>query len=454
MSNLRKALVWVLTVVSLLDILLAVPVSASITPAQPQTGISPPGTIISSQMLNALGAKLQLPKIAQDAINRGVKPAALQNVDCTLEQNVEVLSDQATQSIKSSVNNGIVDVGRLSGITPDEGKIYVDKVSGAALQFVKGTDNKTYLYSAEQDNLVKEIYIPDQTVHLNDANISSKNENVDVLAVSTQSTSDNATAMYVINFDETRQCTGIDETTKNTVGVKLKGSLTINAPTMDAMYTKWDGYKFIYHAGESADVSASLFMDIKSEVKIPLMGFDIPSDICGVTVGVFLVVGVDGQITIDYSFEQHYNITAGVQGGTFCYVPTSLDGVLNQDFGFNSDGVKISGKIKGDIYVSAEVALRILGKVSIGINARLGIALEVKLDEGAADSFKAKADGYFSINARVKIFSKDWKKELYSYHFLLFEKTQKPNPEYIITIDQACVYGDIIKGRVVRRTAS
>ncbi|MGE5677820.1 MAG: hypothetical protein ACM3ZR_07160, partial [Pseudomonadota bacterium] len=60
---------------------------------------------------------------------------------------------------------------------------------------------------------------------------------------------------------------------------------------------------------------------------------------------------------------------------------------------------------------------------------------------------------YFTINARIKISSRDWKKELFSYHFLLFDKTQKPKSNYIISINEACAYRDIIKGRVEILTA-
>jgi hypothetical protein len=262
MRKYKNALTWALTVIFLLNILMVVPVSANSVPIQPPAAIPPTATIVNNQMLNNLGTKPQIPKIAQDALKRGVKPGVLERVDYTLSKNVELLSDEAIQSIKSNVKNGIVDVSRLSGISPENDKIYVDKISGAAFQFVSGTDNKTYLYTAENDSLVEEINIPDQSVHLNDANISFKNDNVVINPMRLYSTSDSGSS-YEIKFNKNLKVTGIDQYNKNTVGVKIDGSLFINAPTLDAKYTKWDGYKFIYHATEHAEVSAELYCDMK-----------------------------------------------------------------------------------------------------------------------------------------------------------------------------------------------
>lgn len=455
MKRVKNRLILALTIIFMLNIIMSAPASAGEAPTLPPSSGTKPGTIVSDELIQNVGTNLQLSKIAQDAIKRGVKPGTFQNVDYTLRQNVELLNNDVVQSIKSNTKGGVVDVTGLTDFVPDERKTYVDKSSGLAFQLLKSTDNKTYMYAADQESIVMDINIPEQTVLLNEANITKINENVRFSVLTPYSTGSTSQESYRIVFNKEYKVPGFDEK-GNTVEVKLNGSINIIKPYLDVEYTKHDGYKCVFNAGEQAEVSAKFYADVEKEVKVPLIEFGIPGgDICTAGVGVFLVINVDGTIDMEYSFNQHYDLIAGVKGGTWYYIPTGIDGVLEKSFGFDTDGLKLSAEINAKVYISAEVALKILGKADININAKLGIYLEAKCGYGGnSDLLSIKANGVFSITGRLKIKSFDKKKDLLNYKFPLFNITQEPKSSYVISITEACAYRDSIKGRIEKVTGT
>lgn len=74
-------------------------------------------------------------------------------------------------------------------------------------------------------------------------------------------------------------------------------------------------YDLKFTAGEKANIYIKGDAKFKKEVKVPIMGFNIGAGNLGaVSVGVFLVIGIDGNVTFEFQVDQGYTVTAGVKG--------------------------------------------------------------------------------------------------------------------------------------------
>lgn len=454
MINARKLLGILMLVVYITGAVLIIPSYADNIPPIPQIGnISPMVKVANDDFINSLGIKPKVPQIAADAVKNGITPATFQNITYELNENVEWLNEETVEALKAHTENGVIASSKLDRVAPDEGKIYVDKDSGTALRLVEGDNGEITVLYADEDMLVKDINIPEQRVNLNAANISFVAGGVECSTARTKSGTGQQN-QYVLTFNESMNVPGYDKEGKK-IEVKLKGNLIIKYPVIEAQYTKKNGYKFIFSAGEEANVSAELYAELKKEIKIPLTGFDINSDACKVNVGIFLIIDVNGKITMDYEFKQHLNVRAGLKGGTYYYIPTSVKSVLEKDFGFVTEEFSINAELKGETDISTEVTFNILGKGKVILDIRLGLGIEVKYTcDESTDTLSIKGDGIFKITGKIKIKGFDKKKELVSYKYPLFEYTKAKKSNYSIEVKEACAYEDLLKIQVMKYTGT
>lgn len=406
--------------------------------------------------LNPIGGKIiqkigppDLPDISRDARAKGLQPASLKNVTLRLKPGVNWLSEDQSQIIKEHAVSGKISQSLLPSIEP--GKIYVDPFSLIALEFLKGDGGILYILIADDDKIVEEISIPEQTVFLNEANITRLTQGINVTSYKMKS---GTTEMVGFNFyfDERQTLPGYDQEGKR-IEVALKGSLNVDSPAVEVKYTKDSGYKFIFFASQKAEVQAELLAQLKKDIKIPLYEFTIPAEGCKITAGFFLVLGVDGSITLEYSVKQSSSVRAGLQGDTFYYMPTSLNTVREVNFAFTPENLSLSSDVKGETSLLAEVAFDILGKGKVVLDNKLGVFLEAKagIQGASGDYLSIKGDGFAKISGRVKVKSFDKSKTIYEYKYPLFNYVKERSSSYTIEIAEACTYRDIIKGSIVEK---
>lgn len=454
MRNLRKLLGFLMLVVYITGTALMIPTYADNVPLIPQIGdikqfIKP----VDADFINSLGTKPKVPQIAVDAIEKGIIPSTFQNITYELNDNVEWLNEEAVEALKRNGEDGVIAASELDGVDPDEDKVYVDKNSGTALRFFKGDNGEITILDANEDELVKEINIPEQNVSLNAANISFVAEGVECSTATTKSGTGQQ-EQYILTFNESMNVPGYDKEGKK-IEVKLKGDLVIKYPYVETEYTKKSGYKFIFNASEEANVSAELYAELKKEIKIPLTGFDINSDAFKVNVGIFLIIDVNGKITMNYEFNQHLSVRAGIKGGTYYYIPTSVKSVLEKDFGFETKEFSLNAEINGETDISTQVTFDVLGKGKVIVDIRLGLRIEAKYaNDMNTDTLSIKGDGIFKITGKIKIKSFDKKKELISYKYPLFEYTKAKKSNYSIEVKEACAYKDLLKIQILKYTGA
>ncbi|NPV44285.1 MAG: copper amine oxidase N-terminal domain-containing protein [Firmicutes bacterium] len=403
---------------------------------------------IDGKIIQKIGPP-SLPDISIEARAKGIQPASLKNITLRLKPGVDWLSEDQVQIIKEHAASGKINQSLLPSVEP--GKIYVDPSSLLAFEFVRGEGGVLYVLLADEDKIVEEISIPEQTVFLNEANITRLTQGINVTSYKMKS-GNTERAGFNFYFDERQTLPGYDQDGKR-IEVALKGSLNVDSPAVEVKYTKDNGYKLIFFASQNAEVQAELLAELKKDVKIPLYDFTIPAEGCKITVGFFLVLGVDGRITLEYSVTQSSSIRAGLQGDTAYYLPTSIEAVKEVSFAFTPENLSLSADVKGETSLLAEVAFDILGKGKVILDNKLGVLLEAKagVQGTSGDYLSIKGDGFVKINGKVKVKSFDKSKTIYEYKYPLFNYVKERSSDYNIEIAEACAYRDIIKGSIVEK---
>ncbi|WP_143147789.1 hypothetical protein [Desulforamulus hydrothermalis] len=359
------------------------------------------------------------------------------------------MNEAQVRAIRDHAGGGKINSSFLPSVEP--GKIYIDPFSLLALEFVRGEGGTFYILLADDDKIVDELSIPEQTVFLNEANLTYLAHGVNISSYKIKSGATER-AGFNFYFDEKHTLPGYDQEGKR-VEVALKGSINVDSPAVEVKYTADSGYKFIYFASQRAEVQAELLAQLKKEVKIPLYDFTVPAEGCKITVGFFLVLGVDGKITLEFSVSQSSSVRAGLQGNTSYYLPTSFHAVKEVSFAFTPENLSLSADIKGETSLLAEAAFDILGKGKVILDNKIGVLLEAKasVQGGGSDYLSIKGDGFAKINGRVKIKSFDENKTIYEYKYPVFNYVKERSGSYNIEIAEACAYRDLIQGSIVEK---
>ncbi len=434
--------------------LLPILISVCFVPGYPSCAAEASGYLllnpIDEKTIQELGPS-KLPDIAIDAISKGIQPASLKNVTLKLKSEVNWLSSDQVKIIKENAKNGTISQSLLPSVKP--GMIYADPFSLHAIEFIKGDGDTLYILLADDSKIVEEISIPEQMVFLNEANITYVAQGINFTSYKKKSGNSEATG-FNFEFNEHKTLTGKDEN-GTSVEVSLKGRLNIAYPMVEVKYTKNKGYKFIFQASQNAEIQAQLLSQIKKEVKIFLYECTIlpPEQGFRIAERFYLVLGVDGKITLEYSVNQTSFIRAGLKGNTSFYIPTSVNTEKDLSFDFNSENLSLSADVKGEISLLAETVFDILGKGQFILDKKLGVLLEAKssIQGTSGDYLSIKGDGFVKITGKIKIKSFEKSKKIYEYKYPLFNYVSERTGSYNIEIDEACAYRDVIKGRIVER---
>jgi len=389
-----------------------------------------------------------LPEIALTAIKNGIKPATFQNLQYQLAPGVEWLDEQSTRTIVQKSQNGRIAKDLLPRWNLTAPKTFIHRDTGVMLTFIPEGNQLDIQSGADQDVLA-EITLPLQKVPLNAANIFFVAPGVQVQSRTQKSANGNSGEGFTYTFNKQKTLPGYDQEDKK-IEVALEGALFIQNPTLEAEYSKNGGYRFVFHGLQTADVKARLLMDIKKEVKIPITGYKIDSDVCKVNIGVFLVLGVDGEITMECRVSEQFRITAGFRGDTDYYIPTSVKKVCDVDFEINEPEITLDGKVQGLAAVSAEISCKVLGKANVTLTPRIGLKVDAAMEKSDTEKLDVKGKAFFDIQGKVAYKSFDKKKKLYSNEYPLFHYYKEKGSRYQVVISEACAFRDLISGEVLK----
>lgn len=337
-------------------------------------------------------------------------PAAMKGVTYALADNVVKVDQSVTGNIRSvgQVQGRNASVpGSISRIMGQGGLLKADQLKAAAgLSTIKpgqvfvdvdndlafkvptqpAKDGEPYagyvpVIKPELQEVIKDFKIPAQTVQLNKSNVAhfasdANGNSLDkylkkpgqtyVMSQNTEMEPIGPTHLkdVIAEFYFPSEGITLNGTTASggEVSINVKGYLGIGDMTLDGYYDKWD-YAFYFSVAEEMQLQAVFAAELKEEVRIPILGVDVGSDskIGSIAGGLFLIVGVDGDFTLEIEARQWTKLNkVGLKGSNFFYVPCSIKPLLEfGDCGFTLDS-HFNGAVDGYVKGGALLELSLL----------------------------------------------------------------------------------------------
>ncbi|TAH74964.1 MAG: copper amine oxidase N-terminal domain-containing protein [Anaerolineaceae bacterium] len=413
-------------------------------------------------------------------------------------------------------------------ISLQKGKIYIDENTQSTYRVIDASGEEAAVVQPRAEDVIKSIYIPNQEIRLTKGNITDMAEGVTLVDEDDSISSYASGAMEaelpepdrsrnfhefnipeMILFEmpsnpnkkpvETEQPKGKNEPTvkptptphpenrdaKDTsnsgslsIVVKLKGGkIRVYEPKL-ICEADWDGE---FNLGfESMTVESSVLVESKikfeKEMCVRIYGYgldyDSGSEILGrriaahIGVGIYAVIGVNGEITITAKIETVGDIRGGVMGnfwGVLVGVPSALPYAWYDSEDFKA-AILLNGKINAWAYVGPQLTLDVLdfnlltAQVWLGLEAEAIIEGEASEEKGASLQLDLSAD--FVALFKAWLFNNPF--EYYLLKLRIFEKTFQfkigamvggdsvKNKEItpVIQVDGLCAHRDKIWGSI------
>ncbi len=394
----------------------------------------------AGQLISGSAVQLKPPeKIIRDGgyIDRGILDQVLSYSGGTADPGTVVIDPQAGTSFKISAS---------TAFPTDYGEASLDKQAEAL--------ENTYMIEQPRINEVFSDFSiggkDGEKVGLTRGNITGFAENVEACvvpdgAVKTMSFGDALKDYKYLTGDKLINLQFTD--TKLTAGgsggkqltVTLSGGLGISDIEVDAKYSAFGGYHMIMNVAEEFYLVAEVQGTIQEEVRIPLLGIDIPFGIGRVSGGLFLILGVDGDIRIEAEAREYTSARMGVRGKTYFGLPVSAKGVFNKEFLKDGD-VDIAGKIDGYVKVGPLLEISLFGLDLVGAGAFVGVGLRVEKDGGKSAENNGQMldiNLYASLQIYIKIIGKTL--NLINWTPSLLHKRQQDTGGYRVHIEEAYI---------------
>ncbi|NLO08977.1 MAG: copper amine oxidase N-terminal domain-containing protein [Clostridiales bacterium] len=413
-------------------------------------------------------------------------------------------------------------------INLQKGKIYIDENTQSTYRVIDASGEEAAVVHPKAEDVIKSIYIPSQEISLTKGNITDMAEGVTLVneddSISSYASDgmkaelpapDTSRNYHEFNIPEmvllempskpgkppvdTEQPKGKKEPTQKptptphpedreaegtsnsesiSMVVKLKGGkIRVYEPKL-ICEADWDGE---FNLGfESMTVESSILVESKikfeKEMCVRIYGYgldyDSGSEILGrriaahIGVGIYAVIGVNGEITITAKIETVGDIKGGVMGnfwGVLVGVPSALPYAWYDSEDFKA-AILLNGKINAWAYVGPQLTLDVLdfnlltAQVWLGLEAEAIIEGEASEENGASLQLDLSAD--FVALFKAWLFNNPF--EYYLLKLRIFEKTFQfktgsmvggdsvKNKEItpVIQVDALCAHRDKIWGSI------
>lgn len=370
--------------------------------------------------------------VAARALARGEKPGTFNNVHYQFAKNVRTLTPAQKNSIRLK-QDGILD---LTGgaFRPSPDSVYIDPASDLVLQAEPVDDNQMIALRPSLSAVFQDIDIPEQEVPVTLANTIS-------MARGIVESSLQLNNKYAVNlqFDSVKFL--IDKVDNDSLTVTLDGQILLTNPRVEGKYSKNGGYRLVFLATEQIDMKIYTSMKLKEEAKTPIWGTEIKmSDLGKCEIGLFILCTMEGHVTLAVEIHQGIEMAMGAKGGTFWYVPTSIQNISTIDAWCDID-YKVTSQLKAFIGFQCTANLKVKGYNALDIYVNAGMEGTV-----ATDGMTLDADVGLRLKAGGKIVSKSF--TLIDHYYSLW-KYQKPDFHgYDMVIHEACAWGDYVAGEI------
>lgn len=359
--------------------------------------------------------------------------------------------DQAAQSRGREIKNGTVVVDPASGTafkvvspTTFSGAFAADEGLG---ELVKPLANTYGVARPQLSEVVKSFELQEETIQLTRGNISGFAPNIEknlILPglVTPQAFNDALKDFKYLSSDPLIKLQFTDQELEASLGngqavnVVVSGGLGIDQIDLTGRYSGFSGYKIAITLKQESYLVVEMDASVKSEVRIPILGLDIPFGIGRVSGGIFAIVGLDGSLRLEIEARDYTETTLGVRGSTKFYVPTSVHPIFNQKF--SSDGeVDLYGDIDGYLKFGPMLGLELFGFDLVGAGVFLGAGVQVQTDQKMLDVHL-----YGVFNVYVKLAGESY--SLANYHPTILRRRQANTAGFRVKVLEAFV----LPGRV------
>lgn len=391
--------------------------------------------------------------VALKAIREGVKPGTFKNVSVVYQNKVVFLNPASKKSlIKSSSKTPILKPLQLQQLQLRSDKIYVDKHSDLVFKPKFLNKDTLVLIQPKIDQVFKKINIPLQKVPITRANTDYALKNTQVVD---QESDGDYTMKLVFNdtlYHFEKEIKKGKLKTKINFDVNLDGFIGFTNPTIEAKYSKNNGYKLVFHAKEKAQLKVVSDLKLEAEYSFPIWGYDIPIENFGsCKIGIFIVFEANGEVHLEASVKQGLQVDSGIQGKTFYFIPRSIKPIVGFQKNFEVD-YEVKGKIKAFAGIDVEASIKFKSYALLKIRTRAGAEVKAEMQKGDASKLEAEIGARFLIDGKLSIKSYDKKFEIYNKYFLIWKKQTKNYNNYTLTINDADAYYDRIWGRVLKNS--
>lgn len=371
--------------------------------------------------------------LAQKSISSGEKPGEFKGVSYRYASHVKALSPKQKNQL-SMKQDGILEITGQNAFIPHPDTVYVDPQSELVFQTERVSDNQMLMMRPKLSAVFDNIDIPQQEVGLTLANTVSIVEGV--VAAATQTNN-----IYAVNLRFDSVSFLLDTAREGSLSATLVGQILLTNPRVEGKYSKNGGYQLVFKTRETVDLKVYTTVKAKKEIKKPIWGTEIKAgDLGKCEIGLFLLINMEGEVSLSFEIDQGIDMAIGAKGGTFFYLPTSLNNVSNIDYWCNIDyGVEAKMKAFAGLQCTANLKIKSYNALDLYINGGM---------EGTVDTDGSilNADIGFRIKSGGKIVSKSF--TLMDNYYSLWKVQQPDYRGYYMQIHEACAFGDYVVGEI------
>jgi hypothetical protein len=385
--------------------------------------------------------------VAQKAIQNGIKPGTFQNVTYTYQKNVAKRPLQSFTTLPQKLKpDGKLQKSDFESLHLSKDSIYVVDHSDLVLQSEWINNDEIQIFKPTFEEVFMDFNLPLQTVPITSANTSYALEGSEVKDESNGTEYKSIMEFKDKEYEFEKEFEQGNKKEIIKFKIKINGSIAYNKPSVEAKYSKNDGYRLVFHADEIADLQVVADIALDFEVQIPVWEFKIPAgDIGEAKVGVYIVLGVGGTVQLIADIDQSLSIHSGVYGSTKYYFPTSVhttnqfDSHCDLTYDFELTQLKAIGGI--DCIANIKVKGYDLLKL------RVRGALEVRFELEDSDKVYAIELGLrVLIDGKVKKINTKF--TILDKYIEIWRKEEKNFDGYTLAIHEADAYHNRVFGSI------
>lgn len=402
-----------------------------------------------------------------------LQPTQIQNVTYSYQDAVIKVDLKKFITIDGSIKPPL-------GTDITSGTILVDEgMKTSYFVLGKNPDGTLLVRRPTMIEVFKNFSIPEQTLKFNDANIIDLQPNIKaaraaktsingilIEKISQPNTSTNTEGqgkqqLYSLTADQKKKevekalaggvSYSFDKTPLNgfyfdglqlkNINIRLSGKIGLNMDFV-TKYTISNGYDFGIKGAEVLGLKAALDFKAKTEVYVPIIGINLPFAVGNLRAGVFVVVGINGDIKVVVSGEEGLSFNAGIKGDTDYCIPTSFD-TYGSHTSYTSAEFDANGQIEAGVYLTPSITLEALDMDVVKAEVRLGFKAYATLTDTLLD-YGVNGVGIFHIAVLGEGF------DIFNEEVAIFNrKKESPKAGYYIYGD-LCAYRDDTAGAIFK----